>query len=88
MTPLGISYRDGELLTPTTHSGMPGAVDNLGNIVWICPVLPGTSADVKIWDKYGPQRTKGCFMEFEVGVHDGAYKGRLHSMSLSLVERL
>ena len=55
------------------------AVDHLGNIVWICPVLPGTSADVKIWDKYGPQRTKGCFMEFEVGVHDGAYKGPLHS---------
>ena len=55
------------------------SVDHLGNIVWICPVLPGTSADVKIWDKYGPQRTKGCFMEFEVGVHDGAYKGRLHS---------
>ena len=54
-------------------------VDHLGNIVWICPVLPGTSADVKIWDKYGPQHTKGCFMEFEVGVHDGAYKGRLHS---------
>ena len=26
------------------------AVDHLGNIVWICPVLPGTSADVKIWD--------------------------------------
>ena len=51
------------------------AVDNLGNIVWICPVLPGTSADVKIWDKYGPQRTKGCFMEFEVGAHDGAYQG-------------
>ena len=26
------------------------AVDHLGNIVWTCPVLPGTSADVKIWD--------------------------------------
>ena len=26
------------------------AVDHLGNIVWICLVLPGTSADVKIWD--------------------------------------
>ena len=26
------------------------AVDHLGNIVWICSVLPGTSADVKIWD--------------------------------------
>ena len=26
------------------------APDHLGNIVWICLVLPGTSADVKIWD--------------------------------------
>ena len=26
------------------------AMDHLGNIVWICPVLPGTSADVVIWD--------------------------------------
>ena len=26
------------------------AVDHLGNIVWICLLLPGTSADVKIWD--------------------------------------
>ena len=55
------------------------AVDEWGNIVWVCPVLPGTSADVKIWDKYGPQRTEGCLMEFEVGVHDGACTGRLHS---------
>ena len=51
----------------------------LVNIVWVRPVLPGTSADVKAWDKYGPQRTKGYCMEFEVGIHDGAYKGRLHS---------
>ena len=43
------------------------AVDNLVNIVWVCPVLPGTSADVKIWDKYGAQCIKRCFMEFEVG---------------------
>ena len=44
------------------------AVDNLGNIVWICRILyipPGTSADVKTWDQYGPQHTKGCFMELE-----------------------
>ena len=51
----------------------------LVNIVWVCPVLPGTRADVKIWDMYEPQCTKGCFMKFEVGIHDGAYKGRLHS---------
>ena len=55
------------------------AVDNLGNIVWVRFVLPGTSANVKMWDRLGPQRTKGCSMEFEVGVHDGAYKGRLRS---------
>ena len=55
------------------------AVDNLVNIVWVCPVLPGMSADVKISDKYGPQHTKECFMEFQVGIHDGACKGRLHS---------
>ena len=51
------------------------AAANLGNIVWVCPVLPGTSADVKIWDRHGPHRTKDCFMDFEVGVRDGAYKG-------------
>ena len=39
----------------------------------------GTSADVKIWDQCGPQRTKGCSMEFEVGIHDDACEGRLHS---------
>ena len=50
------------------------AVDHWINDVWVCPVLPGTSADVKIWDKYGPQCTKECFMEFEVGIHDGACK--------------
>ena len=54
------------------------AVDNPLNIVRVCRVLPGTSADVKIRDKYGPQRTEGCLMEFEVGVHDGACTGRWH----------
>ena len=33
------------------------AVDMLGNIIWICPLAPGTSADVLIWDGYGPSRT-------------------------------
>ena len=55
------------------------AVDNLVNIVWVYPVLPGTGANVKMWDKYGPQRTKRCFITFEVGLHDGACQGRLHS---------
>ena len=54
------------------------AVDMLGNIIWICPLAPGTSADVLIWDGYGPSRTRGDFFDFEVGGHDGAYKGRIH----------
>ena len=33
------------------------AVDMLGKIIWICPLAPGTSADVLIWDGYGPSRT-------------------------------
>ena len=50
----------------------------LGNIIWICPLAPGTSADVLIWDGYGPSRTRGDFFDFEVGGHDGAYKDRIH----------
>ena len=33
------------------------AVDMLGNIIWICPLVPGTSADVLIWDGFGPSRS-------------------------------
>ena len=54
------------------------AVDMLGNIIWICPLAPGTSADVLIWDGYVLSRTRGDFFDFEVGGHDGAYKGRIH----------
>ena len=54
------------------------AVDMLGNIVWICPLAPGTSSDVLIWDGYGPSRTRGDFFDFEDGGHDGAHKGRVH----------
>ena len=54
------------------------AVDMFGNIAWICPLAPGTPADVLIWDGYGPSRTRGDFFDFEVGGHDGAYKGRVH----------
>ena len=54
------------------------AIDMLGNTIWICPLAPGTSADVLIWDGYRPSRTRGEFFDFEVGGHDGAYKGRLH----------
>ena len=41
------------------------AVDNLGNIVYICPLAPGTSPDVIIWDREGPSFTKGQFMLYE-----------------------
>ena len=55
------------------------AVDHLGNIVCIGPLMPGTAPDVIMWDKYGPSRKLGLFKDFEVGNHDGAYKGRMHS---------
>ena len=42
------------------------AVDMLGNIVWLCPLAPGTSADVLNWDGYGPSRTRGDFFYFGV----------------------
>ena len=54
----------------------------LGKIIWICPLAPRTSADVLIWDGYGPSRTLGDFFDFEVGGHDGAYKGRIHVIVL------
>ena len=37
-----------------------------------------------IWDQHGPSRTHGQFFNFEVGAHDGAYKGRLHIVVLIL----
>ena len=46
------------------------ADDMLGNMVWISPLALGTSADVLIWDVYGPSRTRGDFFDFEVGGHD------------------
>ena len=54
------------------------AVDMLGNIIWICPLAPGTSTDVLSWDGYGPSHTRGDFFDFELGGHDGAYKGQIH----------
>ena len=54
------------------------AIDILGNTVWICPLAPGTSADVLIWDRGGPKRVKGHYMDYEIDSMDGAYKGRLH----------
>ena len=46
--------------------------------VWICDLVPGTLADVMIWDQRGPLRTHRQFFNFEIGAHDGAYKGCLH----------
>ena len=31
-----------------------------------------------VWPLSGPSRTRGGFFDFEVGGHDGAYKGRVH----------
>ena len=32
---------------------LPVAVDHVGNIVWIGPVMLGTARDLIMWDKYG-----------------------------------
>ena len=43
------------------------AIGSLDTIVWICPLAPGTSADVLIWDREGPKRSKGHYMNYEKG---------------------
>ena len=53
-------------------------VDMLSNILWICLLALGTSDDVLIWDGYGACCTRGDLFDFEVGGHDGVYKGRMH----------
>ena len=50
-------------------------VDNLGNLVWICDLMLGTTADVMIWNARGRSHSHGQFFHFEMGAHDGAYKG-------------
>ena len=64
------------------------AVDMLGNIIWICPLAPGTSADVLIWDGYGPSRTRGDFFDFGVGAMMVLIKARFMSLCHSLEERM
>ena len=39
-------------------------IDGFGNILWIRPLAPGTSSDVLIWDREGPQRAKGHFKDY------------------------
>ena len=46
------------------------AVDNLGNIVWICNLMPGTAANVVIWDQPGPSGTHGQFFDFQTSAQD------------------
>ena len=54
----------------------------MGEKVWIRDLMSGTPADVIVWDQCGPSRTHGRFFDFEVGAHDGTYKGRLHTVGL------
>ena len=56
------------------------ALNWLGNICWVCLLSPGTTPDILIWDAQGPQRSAGDFVNFEVGIHDGAFKGRVGSI--------
>ena len=52
------------------------AVDMLATLYGFAPWPPGHQP--MFWDRYGPSRTRGDFFDFEVGGHDGAYKGRIH----------
>ena len=38
-------------------------------VVWICPLAPGTTADVLVWDRGGPQPATGHFTDDEVGAN-------------------
>ena len=49
-----------------TFSRSPWPLICWGIIVWICPLAPGTSADVLIRDGCGPSHTRGDFFDFEV----------------------
>ena len=40
-----------------------------GVVGWICLLAPGTSTDVLIWDREGPQWAKGPFKDHEVGAN-------------------
>ena len=64
------------------------AVDMLGNITWICLLATGTSAHVLVWDGYGPSRTRGDFVDFEVGGHVGFIKAGFVPSCHSLEERI
>ena len=33
-------------------------------VSWICPLTPGTRADVLIWDRVGAQQAKGQFKDY------------------------
>ena len=78
----GTCYMHGicfDRLTPMLYiSVCRVTVDMLSNILWICHLALGTSDDVLIWDGYGACCTRGDLFDFEVGGHDGVYKGRMH----------
>ena len=64
------------------------AIDSFGNIAWICPLAPGTSADVLIWDREGPKRSKGHYMDYEIDSMDVHTRGTSMRYGHLSVERL
>ena len=63
-------------------------VDMLGNITWICPLAPGTSTDVLIWDGYGPSRTEVISLILKLGAMMVLIKAGFMSLCHSLEERM
>ena len=66
------------MLLWTVRTSPPKLDVFLGKVLWVCSLSPGTTPDVLIWEREGSQRQLGDFFDFEVGLHDGAYKGRIH----------
>ena len=64
------------------------AVDMLGNIVWICPLAPGTRANVLTWDGYGLPCTREISLILRLGAMMVLIKARFMSSCHSLEERM
>ena len=60
----------------------------LGNILWICPLAPGTSADVFIWDGYGLLVPEVISLFLKLGAMMVLIKAGFMSSCLSLEERM
>ena len=60
----------------------------LGNIIWICPLAPGTSADVLIWDGMDLLVPEVISLILKLGAMMVLIKAGFMSLCHSLEERM